>query len=127
METEKNRCSWCLGFDDYIRYHDEEWGVPVYSDRVHFEFLVLESDQAGLSWATVLKKKQRNSNVFADFDYEVEVGFLDSYMQILMLDAGIIRIVHKIKAAINNAHRFMEVQAEFESFSSYIWAFVGVK
>src|SRR5690606_28445622 len=119
--------SWCLGFDDYIRYHDEEWGVPVYSDRVHFEFLVLESAQAGLSWATVLKKRQGYRKAFADFDYEVVAGFPDSYVQELMLDAGIIRNGLKIKAAINNAHRFMEVQAEFGSFSSYIWAFVGGK
>lgn len=127
METGKSRCQWCMGFDDYIKYHDEEWGVPVYSDEVHFEFLVLESAQAGLSWSTILKKRNGYRKAFADFDYKVVAGFPDSYVQELMLDAGIIRNEQKIKAAINNARRFMELQADFGSFNSYIWDFVGGK
>jgi DNA-3-methyladenine glycosylase I len=127
METEKSRCHWCLSFEDYIKYHDEEWGVPSYSDQVHFEFLVLESAQAGLSWSTILKKRQGYRKAFADFDYRVVAEFPESYVQELMQDAGIIRNALKIKAAINNAERFIEVQNEFGSFSDYIWGFVGGK
>ena len=127
MEAEKPRCQWCLGFDDYVKYHDTEWGVPAYSDEVHFEFLVLESAQAGLSWATILKKREGYRKAFADFDYRVVAEFPESHVQELMQDAGIIRNALKIKAAINNAERFMEVQQEFGSFSNYIWGFVGGK
>jgi DNA-3-methyladenine glycosylase I len=124
---QKSRCPWCLGFPDYIAYHDTEWGVPVYDDRVHFEFLVLESAQAGLSWATILKKREGYRKAFADFDYRVVADFPESYVQELLQDAGIIRNVLKIRAAISNAQRFMEVQQEFGSFSNYIWGFVGGK
>jgi len=127
MEAGKSRCQWCLGFDDYVKYHDTEWGVPVYSDEVHFEFLVLESAQAGLSWATILKKREGYRKAFANFDYRVVAEFPESHVQELMQDAGIIRNALKIKAAINNAERFMEVQQEFGSFSNYIWGFVGGK
>lgn len=128
METDqKNRCPWCLGFAEYITYHDTEWGVPAYDDRVHFEFLVLESAQAGLSWATVLKKRAGYRKAFADFDYQVVANFPESYVQELLQDSSIIRNAQKIRAAINNAARFMEVQREFGSFSDYIWSFVGGK
>ncbi|WP_144606147.1 DNA-3-methyladenine glycosylase I [Algoriphagus algorifonticola] len=128
MDTQsKIRCPWCLGFDQYVNYHDEEWGVPVYDDKIHFEFLVLESAQAGLSWATILKKREGYKNAFADFDYKVVADFPDSYVEELLQDPGIIRNRLKIKAAINNAQRFMEVQQEFGSFSDYIWSFVGGK
>lgn len=128
MDTQsKIRCPWCLGFDQYVSYHDEEWGVPVYDDKIHFEFLVLESAQAGLSWATILKKREGYRNAFADFDYKVVADFPDSYVEELLYDPGIIRNKLKIKAAINNAQRFMEVQQEFGSFSDYIWSFVGGK
>ncbi|HAH35503.1 MAG TPA: DNA-3-methyladenine glycosylase I [Algoriphagus sp.] len=128
MDTQsKIRCPWCLGFDQYVSYHDEEWGVPVYDDKIHFEFLVLESAQAGLSWATILKKREGYRNAFADFDYKVVADFPDSYVEELLHDPGIIRNKLKIKAAINNAQRFMEVQQEFGSFSDYIWSFVGGK
>ncbi|HLT09096.1 MAG TPA: DNA-3-methyladenine glycosylase I [Cyclobacteriaceae bacterium] len=127
MEAGKSRCQWCLGFDDYVKYHDTEWGVPAYSDEVHFEFLVLESAQAGLSWATILKKREGYRRAFADFDYQVVAEFPESRIQELMQDAGIIRNEMKIKAAINNAERFMEVQQDFGSFSNYIWGFVGGK
>jgi DNA-3-methyladenine glycosylase I len=122
-----SRCPWCLGFPEYITYHDTEWGVPVYDDRVHFEFLILESAQAGLSWATILKKREGYRRAFADFDYSVVADFPESYVQELLQDSGIIRNAQKIRAAINNAQRFLEVQKEFGSFSSYIWNFVGGK
>ncbi|MDG1275929.1 MAG: DNA-3-methyladenine glycosylase I [Algoriphagus sp.] len=126
-EDLKTRCSWCLGFAEYVTYHDTEWGVPVYDDRIHFEFLVLESAQAGLSWSTILKKREGYRNAFADFDYEIVAGFPESYVQELLQDKNIIRNVLKIRGAINNAKRFMEVQLEFGSFSNYIWGFVGGK
>lgn len=128
MDTlQKTRCPWCLGFSEYITYHDEEWGVPVFEDRVHFEFLVLESAQAGLSWATVLKKRAGYRRAFADFDYKEVALFPESYVQELLQDKGIIRNGMKIRAAINNAQRFQEVQKEFGTFTNYIWGFVGGK
>jgi DNA-3-methyladenine glycosylase I len=125
--TEIVRCPWCLGFPEYVAYHDTEWGVPVYDDRVHFEFLVLESAQAGLSWATILKKRAGYREAFADFDYRVVAEFPESYVQELLQNPGIIRNVQKIRSAITNAQRFMEIQKEFGSFSNYIWGFVGGK
>ncbi len=122
-----SRCPWCLGFSEYVQYHDTEWGVPVWDDRVHFEFLILESAQAGLSWATILKKREGYRRAFADFDYKEVAEFPESYVQELLLDPGIIRNVLKIRAAINNARCFMKVQEEFGSFSNYIWGFVGGK
>jgi DNA-3-methyladenine glycosylase I len=129
MEEQKNRtrCPWCLGFPQYIEYHDKEWGVPVYDDKTHFEFLILESAQAGLSWATILKKREGYRKAFADFDYQIVAEFPDSYVEELLQDPGIIRNKLKIKAAINNAQRFMDVQKEFGTFSKYIWSFVGGK
>lgn len=123
----KSRCPWCLGFQQYIDYHDQEWGVPVYDDQKHFEFLVLESAQAGLSWATILKKREGYRKAFGDFDYNIVAEFPESYAEELLQDAGIIRNKLKIDAAINNAKRFMEIQQEFGSFSDYIWKFVGGK
>jgi DNA-3-methyladenine glycosylase I len=125
--TEIVRCPWCLGFPEYVAYHDTEWGVPVYDDRVHFEFLVLESAQAGLSWATILKKRAGYREAFADFDYRVVAEFPESYVQELLQNPGIVRNVQKIRSAITNAQRFMEIQKEFGSFSNYIWGFVGGK
>lgn len=125
--VEITRCPWCLGFPEYVAYHDTEWGVPVYDDRIHFEFLVLESAQAGLSWATILKKRAGYRRAFADFDYKVVAEFPESYVQELLQDPGIIRNTLKIRAAITNAQRFLEVQREFGSFSDYIWGFVGGK
>lgn len=121
------RCPWCLGFPEYVRYHDTEWGVPVYDDQVHFEFLILESAQAGLSWATILKKRDGYRKAFADFDYRIVAEFPESYVEELLLDPGIIRNKMKIRAAINNALCFMKIQEEFGSFSNYIWGFVGGK
>ena len=123
----QSRCPWCLGFPEYITYHDQEWGVPVYEDRTHFEFLVLESAQAGLSWATILKKRAGYGRAFADFDYLQVAQFPESYVEELLQDKGIVRNVLKIRAAINNAQRFQEIQAEFGTFTAYIWDFVGGK
>lgn len=125
MEDGKIRCPWCLGFGEYIQYHDKEWGVPVYSDEVHFEFLVLESAQAGLSWSTILKKRNGYRKAFAEFNYKTIADFQDSHIKDLMQDAGIIRNELKIKAAINNASRFMDIQSEYGSFNAYIWHFMG--
>jgi len=127
MNDQKFRCKWCLGFPEYIKYHDEEWGKPVWDDQIHFEFLVLESAQAGLSWATILKKRNGYREAFANFDYKVVAEFPEGYVQELLQNPGIIRNELKIRAAINNAQRFMEVQEEFGSFSNYIWEFVGGK
>ncbi|SIO07011.1 DNA-3-methyladenine glycosylase I [Algoriphagus halophilus] len=127
MNDQKPRCPWCLGFPEYVAYHDEEWGKPVWDDQTHFEFLVLESAQAGLSWATILKKRQGYKDAFANFDYRVVAEFPESYVQELLTNKGIIRNGMKIRAAINNAQRFMEVQKEFGTFAAYIWGFVGGK
>lgn len=99
--------------------------MPVYDDRVHFEFLILESAQAGLSWSTILKKRQGYRRAFSDFDYRVVAKYGDAEVQALLQDPGIVRNRLKILAAINNAQRFMEVQQQFGSFSNYIWEFVG--
>ncbi len=124
---EKFRCAWCLGFQEYRKYHDEEWGFPVYTDEKHFEFLVLESAQAGLNWATILKKREGYRQAFADFDYKQVAEFPDSYVETLLEDKGIIRNRLKIAAAINNARKLIEIQKEQGSFTSYIWNFVGGK
>lgn len=121
------RCPWCLGFDQYIKYHDEEWGVPVHDDRMHFEFLILEGAQAGLSWATILKKREGYRKNFADFDPAKVARFTEKKIEKILQDPGIIRNKLKVHAAVNNAKRFLEVQKEFGSFDSYIWGFVGGK
>ena len=119
------RCHW-VGEDPlYIRYHDEEWGIPVHDDRKLFEFLVLESAQAGLSWITILRKRENYRKAFAGFDPKKVARFNEAKVQKLMENAGIIRNQAKIRAAINNAQRFQEVQKEFGSFADYIWGFVG--
>ena len=121
------RCPWCLGFDQYIQYHDEEWGVPVHDDRKHFEFLILEGAQAGLSWATILKKRDGYRKNFADFDPAKVARFTEKKLEKILQDPGIIRNRLKVYAAVNNAKRFLEVQQEFGSFDNYIWRFVGGK
>ena len=124
---EKVRCPWCLGFEQYVEYHDNEWGVPVYDDRVHFEFLILEGAQAGLSWSTILKKREGYRKAFADFDPVKVSKFTEARLEKILLDPGIVRNKLKVYAAVNNAKRFLEVQKEFGSFSDYIWGFVGGK
>lgn len=119
------RCEWCEGmFDEYVRYHDEEWGVPVHDDKIHFEFLILESAQAGLSWSTVLKKREGYRRLFAGFDVEQVAMFTERDKQVLLQDPSIIRNKLKIEAAIINAREFIKVQEEFGSFDSYVWRFV---
>lgn len=124
----KKRCTWCENtFDDYIKYHDEEWGVPVHDDRVHFEFLILEGAQAGLSWATILKRRDGYRAAFADFDMEEVAQFNQEKVEALLLDPGIIRNRLKVQGTVINAQKFLEVQKEFGSFDKYIWSFVGGK
>ncbi len=122
------RCEWAQGqFEEYVRYHDEEWGVPVHDDRVHFEFLILEGAQAGLSWATVLKKRNGYREAFSDFDPEVVATYDEDKIQELLQFEGIIRNKLKVRGAVTNAQKFLEVQKEFGSFDTYIWRFVGGK
>lgn len=120
------RCHWAdLSKPDYVAYHDTEWGVPVYDDNKLFEFLVLEAAQAGLSWYTVLKKRDNYRTAFANFDPVKVAAFDEAKASELLLNPGIIRNRLKIAAAINNASRFIEVQQEFGSFSQYQWRFVN--
>lgn len=124
----KVKCEWAIGhFEEYERYHDEEWGVPSHSDRIHFEFMILESAQAGLSWSTVLKKRGGYRSAFANFDVKEVAKFDEVKIESLIANPAIIRNQQKIRAAVNNAIRFIEVQKEFGTFSKYIWSFVGHK
>ena len=124
---EKTRCPWCLGFDQYKKYHDEEWGVPVHDDKIHFEFLILEGAQAGLSWSTILKKREGYRKAFADFDPHQVARFSEKKLEKILLDPGIVRNRLKVYAAVSNAKQFLKVQKEFGSFDKYIWQFVGGK
>lgn len=122
------RCPWVdLNKPDYVAYHDKEWGVPVFDDRLLFEFLTLESAQAGLSWYTVLKKRENYRKAFEYFLPEKVARFDQARIEELLLNPGIIKNRLKIEAAVQNARRFMEVQAEYGSFSTYLWDFVGGK
>ena len=121
----KIRCPWCAGSDIYTRYHDEEWGVPCHDDRLLFEFLVLEGAQAGLSWLTILKRREGYREAFAGFDPEAVAAFGEEQVEALMLDGRIVRNRAKILSAINNAKRFLEVREAFDTFDAYIWSFVG--
>ena len=123
----KTRCAWCGNDELYQKYHDEEWGKPVYDDAVLYEFLVLESFKAGLSWITILRKRENFRKAFDDFDYQKIATYGNEKVEELMQNAGIVRNRLKILATINNAQKFMEVQKEFGGFSDYIWAFVGGK
>lgn len=126
MET-KIRCAWCEKDDLYRDYHDNEWGNPVYDDATLFEFLLLETFQAGLSWYTILKKRPNFKSAFDNFDYKKIAKYDAQKIDALMQDAGIIRNGLKIKATISNAVAFIEIQKEFGSFSKYIWDFVDGK
>jgi len=127
MKSNKIRCGWCLKFDQYIKYHDEEWGKPVHQDKVHFEFLILEGAQAGLSWSMILKKREGYRKAFADFDPVKVARFTPARVEKMLLDPGIVRNRLKVNAAVNNAKRFLEVQKEFGTFDKYIWSFVQGK
>lgn len=124
---EKVRCSWCLKTENYMEYHDKEWGVPVHDDQKHFEFLILEGAQAGLSWLTILNKREGYRKAFADFDPAKVARFTEAKCEKILLDPGIVRNRLKVYGAVNNAKRFLEVQKEFGSFDKYIWSFVGGK
>jgi DNA-3-methyladenine glycosylase I len=126
-EKEKIRCSWCLKFDEYIDYHDTEWGVPVHDDNVHFEFLILEGAQAGLSWSTILKKREGYRKAFANFDPVKVARFKEDRIEKILLDPGIVRNRLKVNSAVTNAQKFLEIQKEFGTFDSYIWSFVNGK
>lgn len=122
----KQRCEWAEGqFDEYIRYHDEEWGMPVHDDRTHLEFLILEGAQAGLSWATILKRREGYRQAFADFDPEIVATYDEAKIQELLQFEGIIRNKLKVRGAVTNAQLFLKIQQEFGSFDKYIWDFVG--
>lgn len=121
------RCPWCEKDELYIKYHDEEWGVPVYDDRVFFEFLVLESAQAGLNWLTILKKRENYRKAYFNFEIEKVSKFDNKKIDELMENNGIIRNRLKIESSINNAKKFLEIQKEFGSFSNYIWGFTNGK
>ncbi len=119
------RCSWCHNDPLYIRYHDEQWGIPCHDDRVLFEFLVLEGAQAGLSWITILKRQEGYRKAFCQFDVRQVASMTEPDVVRLMRDTGIIRNRRKIESAINNAKAFINVQREFGSFSQYLWSFVN--
>lgn len=127
-ENEICRCPWVdLSKPDYVEYHDKEWGVPVYDDRMIFEFISLEGAQAGLSWYTVLKKRENYRIAFENFAPEKVAKFNEAKIAQLLQNPGIIRNRLKIESAVNNARRFLEIQKAFGSFSKYIWSFVGGK
>ena len=127
MTDEKIRCPWCLKFELYIRYHDAEWGIPVHDDRVHFEFLILEGAQAGLSWSMILNKREGYRKNFAAFDPEKVARFTQNRIERILLDPAIVRNRLKVQAAVNNAKQFLKIQKEFGSFDRYIWNFVNGK
>lgn len=127
-DVECVRCPWLdTSKPYYVKYHDEEWGVPVHDDKTMFEFLILESAQAGLSWYTILKRRAGYKNAFANFDANVVANFDEDKIEELMQDAAIIRNRLKIKAAISNAKIFIELQREFGSFCNYLWGYVNNK
>ena len=128
MTEAKTRCRWCEGVNDgYVQYHDTEWGVPVYDDQKQFEFLVLEGAQAGLSWSTILNKRDGYRKNFADFDPARVARFTERRIEKILTDPGIVRNRLKVQSAVTNAKAFLDVQEEFGSFSDYIWQFVGGK
>ncbi len=125
MTKKITRCKWAEGVGlNYIEYHDKEWGVPVHDDRTQFEFLILEGAQAGLSWSTILNKRDGYRKAFAEFDVEKVARFTKKRVEKLLLDPSIVRNRLKVESTISNAKAFIAVQEEFSSFSDYIWGFV---
>lgn len=125
MAKQVTRCKWAEGVGlEYIEYHDKEWGVPVYDDRVQFEFLILEGAQAGLSWSTILNKRDGYRKAFADFDAEKVARFTKKRVERLLENPAIVRNRLKVESAVNNARAFLALQEEFGSFCDYIWGFV---
>lgn len=124
---EPTRCPWCLSSPEMMKYHDQEWGRPLHSDKQHFEFLILEAAQAGLSWSTVLKRREGYRKAFANFDPKKVAKFNKTKINQLLKDPGIIRNRLKVEAVVHNAPLFLQVQKEFGSFDAYMWQFVGGK
>ena len=125
MPKKITRCKWAEGVGlNYFEYHDKEWGVPVHDDRTQFEFLILEGAQAGLSWSTILNKRDGYRKAFAEFDVEKVARFTKKRVEKLLLDPSIVRNRLKVKSTVSNAKAFIAVQEEFSSFSDYIWGFV---
>lgn len=118
------RCAWCGEDELYVAYHDDEWGVPVRDDRTLFEFLTLEGAQAGLSWITILRKREGYRRLFAEFDPSEVASFDEARIQALLADPAIVRNKAKVRGTVTNARHFLEVQAEFGSFSDYMWGFL---
>ena len=123
-DLSNKRCSWCGDDPTYVAYHDKEWGVPVYDDQVQFEFLLLEGAQAGLSWSTILNKREGYRKAFAGFDVEKVARFTRKRVEKLLANPAIVRNRLKVESAVTNAQAFIRVQEEFGSFSEYIWSFV---
>lgn len=123
----EKRCRWCLGSPEYIAYHDGEWGKPVHDDRVFFEFLTLEGAQAGLSWSTILAKRENYRRAFAAFDPAKVARYTPVKVEKLLADPGIVRNRLKVEGTVKNARAFLAVQKEFGSFDKYVWRFVGGK
>lgn len=119
------RCSWCGDDPLYVRYHDEEWGTPVHDERTHFEFLLLETQQAGLSWRTILGKREAYRSAFANFDPERVARYSEKDIEHLLLDPGLIRNRRKLEAAVTNARTFLAIQDQHGSFDDWIWHFTG--
>lgn len=119
-----NRCTWCGNDPLYIAYHDDEWGIPIHDDRLLFEFLILEGAQAGLSWITILKKRENYRKVLHSFDYEIIANYDEVDIERLLSDPGIVRNRLKIESAIKNARGVMKIQEEFGSFDAYLWQYV---
>ncbi len=125
--TELKRCGWSGSDPVYVEYHDKEWGFPVRDDRRQFEFLVLESAQAGLSWITILKRRDGYKRLYEGFDPEKVVHFDEAHIKVMLQDEGIIRNRKKIESSINNARRFLEVQEQYGTFCNYLWGFTDGK
>lgn len=125
MSTEENRCPWCLGHDLYVKYHDEDWGVPVHDDRELFEKLILDGAQAGLSWLTILKKRDSYRRAYQGFNIERVARYTEQDESRLLQDAGIVRNRLKIRASILNAQATLALQKEFGSLDAFLWSFVG--
>ncbi|MBK7217645.1 MAG: DNA-3-methyladenine glycosylase I [Candidatus Promineofilum sp.] len=123
--TDPTRCPWATSDPLYVAYHDDEWGVPVHDDRTLFEFLILEGAQAGLSWITILRKRDAYRRAFANFDPAAVAAFDEERIAALLADPGIVRNRLKIRAAVDNARAFLAVQRELGSFNAYVWGFVG--
>jgi len=125
--TLMSRCPWCGDDPLYVRYHDEEWGTPVHDERTHFEFLLLETQQAGLSWRTILGKREAYRRAFANFEPERVALYSEKEIEHLLLDTGLIRNRRKLEAAVMNAGAFLAIQQQYGSFDTWIWSFTGGK